>query len=118
MLAHARDWGRKRVPVFSQEEVSMSSSRGGVSGIAIVFVFAVVAFAAILVLAAGMANSLGASPRSTTSGPGIAGTDLPSAPRGLSMQPREIATPAVRVDGVVSFDGVPGSSTGGGPGPT
>src|SRR5256886_2786847 len=116
MLPHAWDWGRKRLPVFSQEEVSMSSSRGGLSGIAIVFLFAVVAFAAILILAAGTASSLGASSRSATSGgPGIAGMELPFSPRGLSVQPREIPTPAVQVDGTVSFEGVTGSSTLGGP---
>src|SRR2546426_4724624 len=118
MLAHAWDWGRKRLPVFSQEEVSMSSSRCGLSGIAIVFLFAVVAFAAILILAAGTASSLGASSRSATSGgPGIAGMELPFSPRGLSVQPREIPTPGVQVDGTVSFEGVTGSSTLGGPGP-
>src|SRR3989454_239064 len=119
MLAHAWDWGRKRLPVFSQEEVSMSSSRGGLSGIAIVFLFAVVAFAAILILAAGTASSLGASSRSATSGgPGIAEMELPFSPRGLSVHPREIPPRGVQVDGTVSFEGVTGSSTLGGPGPT
>src|SRR5438034_3929234 len=125
MLAHARDWGRKRVRDFEsspRRRIPVSSTRGSI-GLAVVFAFVAVA---VVIVLAGALNPIGnAAPGGRPGDESIyarlaAGQPVPLTPRHVGGTPTSLDVASTSVDGTVSIDqGFPGPSplSGGSGGP-